>query len=49
MFERIIKALGSFLAEMKAGVEDAPIEAAIYVGFLLTIATVLVYNECFYV
>lgn len=48
---KIHKSIADFFAdffnEMRLGVEDAPIEAAIYVGILLTIATVLVWQEFF--
>lgn len=47
MFNKVVKAVGDFFHEMRMGAEDAPIETAIYVGFLLTIATVLIWQEFF--
>lgn len=44
---KIYNAIRDFFNEMRLGAEDAPIETAIYVGFLLTIATVLVWQEFF--
>lgn len=46
---KIHKSIADFFAdffhEVKLGAEDAPFEAAIFVGFLLTIATILVAQE----
>lgn len=44
---KIYNAIRDFFHEIRLGAEDAPIETAIYIGFLLTIATVLVWQEFF--
>lgn len=48
---KIHKSIADFFAdffhEVRLGAEDAPFETAIYIGFLLTIATVLVWQEFF--
>lgn len=45
MMHKIMKSIADFFNEVRLGAEDAPFETAIYIGFLLTIATILVAQE----